>query len=164
LGIFDEGSPGLINSHAVGLWTGSGTLLDSVIVTNSANPIASTSGFGRWLEVDITPITLNPGSYILGAGYLDVDTHAEDKIVFVASETSVPGVTYDHWAFAGGGDNVTLVFPNGNFGGSPGSASLFGPMAFIGATAVPEPATLGLFIFASSILLWRYRLQRRASR
>jgi hypothetical protein len=49
LGVFDVGANGLINSHEVGLWTSSATLLASTTVTNAANVVASTSSLGDWL-------------------------------------------------------------------------------------------------------------------
>ena len=143
LGIFDVGSDGLTNSHQVGLWTSGGTLLASTTVDNGAQVVSSTSSFGRWLEKDITPLALTPGSYILGAFYLDSDTNpTEDQIVFSAVASSIPGVSYSHWAFTG---DPSFAFPALDLGGDASSASIFGPMAFVGAaSSVPEPGTLGL--------------------
>jgi hypothetical protein len=159
LGIFDVGSDGLTNSHQVGLWTSGGTLLASTTVDNSANAVASTSGFGRWLEMDITPLALTPGAYILGAFYLDNDTNpTEDHIVFSAVASSISGVSYSHWAFIG---SPTFDFPSLDLGGDASSASIFGPMAFVGsASSVPEPGTLGFCYGAVGWLVVAHRRRK----
>src|SRR5262245_29379387 len=61
LGVWDEGSDGLLESHEVGLWTGGGTLLTSILVTNAATAVGST-GPGRWLFAPIAPLVLSPGN------------------------------------------------------------------------------------------------------
>jgi PEP-CTERM motif len=154
LGFFDVGANGLINSHQVGLWTGNGTLLATALISNSANVVPSASGIGEWLEVNIAPLTLGPGSYVLGAFYLDDYTSIEDQAVFFATATSsIPGVTFDsRCAIAGPG----LMFPCGAVLSSPSSASIFGPMAF---SSVPEPSSGTLTLLAAGLLLrlWRRR-------
>jgi hypothetical protein len=65
LGVFDYGSDGLAESHAVGIWNGD-TLLASVTI-RSDTAASLDKGF-RWLP--ITPLTLSANTaYTLGAFY-----------------------------------------------------------------------------------------------
>jgi hypothetical protein len=124
LGFFDIGSDGLTEPHEVGLWDSAGNLLASTTIDNTATPVTSTSTIGRWLTKDITPITLPPGSYILGAFY---NADSPDYLVRNAVASSISGVTHGTTRFIniGGG----LLFPTNFIPTS--NAGVFGPMAFI---------------------------------
>src|SRR5262245_12458608 len=56
LGLFDVNPAGLAESHQVGLWTDSGTLLASATVTSGSTSVASASAAGDWLFADIAPL------------------------------------------------------------------------------------------------------------
>ena len=66
IGLWDEGGDGLAGSHQVGIFANGTTLITSATVSNSSNVVSSTSTNGRWLFTDITPVTLQPGTYTLG--------------------------------------------------------------------------------------------------
>ena len=160
LGIFDAGSNGLINAHEVGLWTSTGTLLTSATVDNSANVVASASSLGDWLETPITPLALTPGSYVLGAYFLNIDNSSEDRGVLFATASPISGITYTDWKF---GSSPTFGFPVADAGGSASSAGLFGPMAFVSdANPTPEPGSFSLGLFAVGFCGVAFRVNRRA--
>jgi len=74
LGFWDAGSDGLVESHPVGLWRTSGpigvpVLIASTTVSNASLPVSSMSATGRWLFSSVPPVTLDAGSYIVGALY-----------------------------------------------------------------------------------------------
>lgn len=161
LGFFDVGSNGLINSHQVGLWTSTGTLLASAILDNSSNVVASTSSLGDWRETNITSLTLDPGSYVLGAFFRNVQADTEDEAALDASGTSsASGISYGNAAFGSG----SFTFPGSN---DPAfDAGIFGPMAFTGSTsAMPEPGSLGLcacaLLLCGLVLRLRWRQSSR---
>ena len=140
LGLFDYGSDGLVNSHQVGLFTNTGTLLASATITNAAAPVASTSPLGRYLQVAITPVVLTSGTYVLGASYLDQD---DDPIGVQSSATNTPGFTF------GGARNAPFTAPL-TYPSNPVpalNAGVFGPMAFTTgpAAAAPEPGAFPFF-------------------
>jgi hypothetical protein len=160
LGIFDVGSNGLINAHQVGLWTSTGTLLASATVTGSASVVASASSLGDWLETSITPLTLTPGSYVLGAYFLDIDNSSEDRGVLFATASPIAGITYTDWMY---GSSPTFGFPVADAGGSASSAGLFGPMAFVSDdNSTPEPGTFSLGLFVVLFCGVAFRWNRRA--
>jgi len=74
LGVFDVGADGLAAGHAIGLWTGVGTLLASTTITTAnSTPVTSTSPSGDWRSMAIAPLTLAPGDYVVGASYVSGD-------------------------------------------------------------------------------------------
>lgn len=94
LGFFDVGSDGLLNDHEVGLWTNDGTLLANVTLDNTANIVSSTSVLGQWREVDIAPLALVPGDYVLGSFFRDVfGPTPEDDAVWLDTPVSIPGIS-----------------------------------------------------------------------
>ena len=158
LGFLDVGSNSLTDSHQVGLWTSSGTLLGSAVVDGSSTAVASTSNLGDWRETGISSLTLDPGSYVLGAFYRDVSvTPTEDQTVYHATGTSsVSGVGYGHAVSGLSG----FVFPNGD--DSVFDDAYFGPMAFTGDSSVaPEPASFGLSVGALLLGALAFRIRRR---
>lgn len=72
LGYFDDfqiDGVGLLNDHRVAIWTDAQTpqLLAETLITNSSVPEWSAAQDGQWMFNSIAPITLSPGTYIIGA-------------------------------------------------------------------------------------------------
>jgi hypothetical protein len=147
LGLWDEGGDGLEVSHEVGLWTASGTLLVSALVSNASTPIASHSSEGRWLFTGITPFTLMPGTYVTGAVWGNPVTGA-DSFRFPSTVTTPANVAVDGSTAATLLPAPVLVFPGGT-SGPPGSGT-FGPNL---AVAIPEPGGAGLLLIGG-LMLW----------
>ena len=127
LGYFDAGSDGLAESHDIGLWDPTGTLLSSATVSAGTGNIL----LGGFRLVAVTPFTL-----AAGAGYhvLGTAPDAADALLFTAAKTNGPGIMYVGGAFCEGatlqnscGSNVDGYF-GANFAG----------------TTTPEPASMVL--------------------
>jgi hypothetical protein len=128
LGLFDVGNSNraLTDSHPVGLWNASGTLLASTTIDNTATPVTSTSSLGHWLKKDIVqPITLSPGTYVLGAFYLP---NSADLTSYGGVTSPISGVTLGNARFANFAS--TLVFPTIISPFPQQNHYIFGPMAF----------------------------------
>jgi hypothetical protein len=125
LGLFDFGNDGLITSHAVTIWTSTGTqLIQTTIPAGTGGTLLD--GF-RY--VSIAPLTLTAGTYTIGGFYAAL---SEDRFLsFVPSITGASGVSYGGSRSADG-----FVFPIGNVFGFPNG--WFGPN-FEFTTGVPTP-------------------------
>src|SRR5437867_3771520 len=67
LGLFDDGSPGLAQSHSVGLWTATGTLLARV---DFSPGLSGFSANGFLYQTLPGPVILQPSvRYLMGADY-----------------------------------------------------------------------------------------------
>jgi hypothetical protein len=133
LGVWDAGTDGLgVASVPLGLWTAAGGLLASATATDGSTPVASASANGSWLFEDIAPLTLAPGSYVIGfVAFSQVPT----------AQINAPFTTIAEIAVAGGvqgPSDAGLAFPSDSF-----QIPIFGPTMRL--AAVPEPATLALF-------------------
>jgi hypothetical protein len=155
LGLFDENSDGLVNSHTVGIFadTGGAALMTAIVDANTNNLV---SGF-QFAPVIGGPITLTAGTYRIGADY----PVSGDNYFFAASASFDPNITYLQGAGAFG--SGTFQFPSTLT--SSNSVKYLGPNFEFTAASVPEPATLGLFglggagLFASRL---KGRSPRRA--
>ena len=133
LGIFDVNPAGLSESHQVGLWNASGTLLASTTVTSASTLITSASTAGDWLFQSITPIVLAPGTYVTGGFFAT----SADVVMANATITTIPQISFvasrasSEGSFAKPGP-YGLVEP-GVFGANIGIQSV---------AAVPEPASM----------------------
>jgi hypothetical protein len=141
LGVADGLDPGLRNSFEVGLWDAGGTLIASGIVANgTVAPLVS--GF-RY--ADIGSLTVGPGTYFVGALYLN----GADTVVFPG--TSVidfavnPRISYSGATYAPGGvlASPTTAPPTPNLG-------YFGPNLLI--DSIPEPQDWVLFVVGFSLV------------
>ena len=143
LGYWDEGSDGLIESHPVGLWTDSGTLLASTVVDNTSSAIASSEVSGRWLFESIPLLFLSPGLYVVG-GQINPSFSFPHDPVRAGTDTPIttPEVAFDV-ALSGTSSTLGLNFPNNQQ--APGFNSYFGPNFLIGEP-IPEPSTFVLFL------------------
>jgi hypothetical protein len=156
LSVGDFGGDGLGQSHAVGLWNASGTLLASVTVpAGTAAPLDS-SGLFRY--VPITSLTLPQGTnYVVGAFF--VVGSPDGQFYGWSSLSTAPGINFDQDRYV---NNTSLTFPTGTqvqFG-----AGLVG--GSLELTVTPEPSAcallaLGLPLF---VTLQRRRTSRRVPR
>ena len=140
LGIWDEGSNGLLVTHEVGLWNGSGALLASTTVSagTAATPVPSVQGNGQWLFEDIPDIILPVGHFVLGSTSAGDDFRANQAGFILDPDLA----NFDPAQFAVG---ANLQFPDLDAEGSLG-ISLFGPNFLLEpvVTPVPLPASLAL--------------------
>ena len=140
LGVWDEDSNGLLASHAVGLWTGAGTLLASTTVpagTGADSAVPSSSGAGQWLFEDIAEVVLPAGHFVLGSTSAGDEFRAfQDGIILdPALANFVPG------QFEVG---ANLQFPD--LVTTERGISFFGPSFLLEPVviSVPLPASLAL--------------------
>jgi hypothetical protein len=155
LGIFDFGAGGLKQTHQIGLWTGTGSLLRSTTITNAnSTPVASTSPLGNWRSTPLTSsLQLTAGDYVVGAFYL---ASSPDIFLKNATATTITGVAYNEYRAARGS---SLLFPD-TFVGETG-AGFFGPNLFTATTPVPEPTSLILLGSGLAGLAGRFAWRKR---
>jgi hypothetical protein len=129
LAVFQDNGVPLQESHDVGIWDSSGTLLVSGIVTNAGCGVVDQLGQQDWCVVGAAA-TLTPGTYTIGAVWLD----GADPMIFPGEVGNVngPSVVYLQNEYIEGG---VLTDPITNGGGN----SYFGPNF-----TTPEPASLAL--------------------
>lgn len=153
LGIFAGPSMSLpVGNFNVGLWTGSGTLLASAIVT-SADPSQNSFYFHP-----ITPTLLSTGqSYVVGA-----QMGGEVLTYFGGDYTMADGLQYvgSRWI-----SSASLVMPT-DYDGTRSDPGYFAGNLLVTA-ATPEPSStglmvLGLFAVAAG-LVWRPRKRHTAT-
>jgi hypothetical protein len=123
VGVFDSRSPGLVDSHDIGLWTDTGTLLASTTVpAGTGSPLIEGFHF-----VAISPVLLTGGdTYRLGAFYPTFsDAHISNVTFTTASE-----IVLDQSSYAGHGIGGSLTFPArpGNAGGDATVNFFFRPV------------------------------------
>jgi Domain of unknown function (DUF4082) len=145
LGIWDADSDGFVDSHQVGLWTSSGTLLASATVPAGAGALLD-DGF-RYIAL-ASPLELLSGqTYVLGATYPN-----SDALVVNVSPTQATFAT----TITGG--NRRFTGPGFEFPADLGGGSFVGPNARI---AVPEPTT-ALLIAAGALPYLARRRRKQA--
>lgn len=157
VGFWDQGSNGLLANHDVGLWTSAGGLLASATVTNASTPVASALNTGRWLFTAISPVTLSPGTYVVGATLLagGDENHFSDAIVTTGT-VLIPEVSFGEGRLRHGGGAV-LQFPsqlNANGGFYGGTLRT--------AVAVPEPSAFfygGVLFLLAGYRYWSCRVK-----
>jgi hypothetical protein len=143
LGVADTDSIGLSQLHDIGLYDTSGSLLASVLgVTGTADAVQD--GF-VWAAIN--PITLNPGTYIVGAsGQWDVDRYAYSGTFSVDA-----GYTFNIGKFS---QSLSLAFPSQDIG-----VNFFG--ANISSTVTPPvPAPLPV-VGAAAAFGYSRKLRKR---
>ena len=151
LSFYDEDADGLTESHPVGLWDSSGTLLASLSIDSGTTDPLDSGQFRYKLLNQVLNLPTGIG-YRVGSLYLSTD---QDKYgANVLNIVSEPGINYVSTAYAVGD---SLAFPlfdasnNGFFGGS---------FVLQGAD-VPEPETLTLIAIGG--LAW-FSTRRRQTR
>ena len=145
LGLWDEGGNGLNAAHDVALWTGGGALLAQTSVPADLGAdlkVASAVSAGQWLFETISPVTLDPGHYVIGS----VSDGDEFRSIQSSITLNPALANFDSGKFEVGD---TLQFPDldeADFGVFD-EFSLFGPNLLvepIPVTPVPVPAPLAL--------------------
>lgn len=153
LGFWDQDANGLANSHPVGLWTSSGSLLASATVTSASTPVASAVSTGQWLFTSIAPTSLTTGDYVIGAFYSD---GSADFAQGVASASTISLITFVNAVDGFGG---SLALPTGAYPGY--NAGFFGPNLEI---ATPEPTGAVLLATGFGALILYSRRKRHNQR
>ncbi len=149
LGVWDQGSNGLSNSHAVGLWSSATqTLLGSVTVP--AGTGATVVGEFRYVSLNV-PVTLVAGStYVLAAVYAANSSDAWiDRNYFDGDPNN--NATFSS-AITGTlplyQDGSSLIFPTIT---TDGNTNAFGVANAIYGSAIPEPSTYAIIVGAFSL-------------
>jgi Domain of unknown function (DUF4082)/PEP-CTERM motif len=152
IGLFDVDPAGLSESHQVGIWDNSGTLLASATVTSGSTFVSSASGAGDWLFADIAPIVLAPGTYVTGGFFAT----SADSVMANATISTVPQISF----------LASRASTEGAFA-EPGVYGLVEPGVFAAdirvqtpAAAVPEPASLFLTGTGLAFLVRRRRARK----
>jgi len=125
LGLFDSGNNGLLFSHAVTIWTSTGTKLVQARIP-SGTGATLTNGF-RY--VSIAPFTLAAGTYTIGGFYAAGFRGSFDPALILASITPASGLRYH-----GSRSALGRTFPTGD----DIRHGYFGPN-FQFTTGVPTP-------------------------
>lgn len=136
LGVWNAGSAGIPTTE-VGLFTSGGALLGQATIDNASTAVASASVDGSWLFGSITPVTLAPGSYVIGNVAFSTAPLAQINAPF----TTVPQVTLLGGAegtFNGGFTAPTSSFPT----------PIFGPT--LEEATTPEPSSL--FLLGTAVI------------
>ncbi len=145
LGIYDDGLDGMVDAHAVGLWTSGGTLLAQATVPSGTGGTL----VGSYRYTSIAPITLTAGqTYVVGTYFGPVPdlcsgSACGDVLLYNGSETYATGITFlqsrQTLSVAGAG---SLAFVNVDAGIAEG---FFGPnflMQALAPTVSLDPASL----------------------
>jgi hypothetical protein len=153
LGFFDSGQNGILESHPIGVFTESGTLLTSTTIpSGTAAPLIN-----QFRYANISPVTLIAGqTYLIGALYTtnqELFFYPDQATGFVAN----PLITYNGARYV---DGATLKAP---IGIPSGSGGYFGPNMLLGPAA-PEPGSLALLIPVLGIASTGLRQYRRRGR
>lgn len=152
LGFYDAEDPGLLSSHAVGIFnaTTRELLVSGLISAGTAAPLRN--GF-RWLPVPA--VTLPVGSYVIAAVMPGAGASSFDPFIGQASDPVLaPGVFLDGKALSGASPLGALGFPDTD---ENSFAGFFGP----NFAEVPAPLPLA---GAALALAWSRRLRRRTQR
>lgn len=142
LGFYDSQQNGLVDSHQVGIWDLSGTLLVSGTVSNgTTSPL--TNQFRYTTELSGV-IDLLPGDYRLGG--LGTLNDTSRRGVLPSDTTLAPGVTYN--GSLSNGNAGTFSDPSTPTTSGGYDVGYFGPDFRFTQVAVPEPAPLAIFAMA----------------
>ncbi len=153
LGLFDFQNNGLAQSHAVTIWTSTGTQLLQITIP-AGTGATLTDGF-RY--VSTVPFLLVPGTYTIGGFYAG---DSDFSLEAAASITGASGLSY-----LGSRSATGFTFPSGDALGVLNS--YFGPnFQFITGVGVPTPdsgSTWALLLLAMMAVLGLHLLLHRPS-
>jgi hypothetical protein len=120
LGLFDLGADGLLHASDIGIWdAGSGDLL--VTETLPASESDSSPLIGNFRYVAISPVTLGPGEYVIGAESFGA---SPDYYVYEAEHEAAAGAVWVEGRHLTGS---SLSFPTEVVPGTADSSAWFGP-------------------------------------
>lgn len=163
VGIWDEGSDGLVESHLVEILTDAGAFVPNTLTTvdNTGTIEVSANGSGRWIFEQLSvPVVLSANStYRIAAEYVTTGAGGDPFRDGQGSIILDPGITYIEGRFNSNPTIGTVHFP-----GSLNASGMFGPN-FMGSP-IPEPSTIGFLAFAGFVglaLAWRRKRQAIAS-
>ncbi len=157
LGYFDFNQDGLVENHAVGLWTSTGTLLTSgTVLAGTADPLV---GFFRY--ANIAPIALTAGqNYVIGGTHSRQEAYLLD--VSSAGFSTDPAITYSVGISDRFISGAALAFPTNN---DPNRArGYFGPNFTFAPTTNVTPEGSSLALLATGVLPLALGLKRRFRR
>jgi len=155
LGLWDYGADGLNHSHLVTIWS-TGTVKTRLV--EGTVPSGGAPG-SAWRWVTVTPTTLAPGTYRIGAVYpiggANPDPSVHDRVAGFADTVTTSGpVAYVRNVYVN-----STNYPSSTF--APEEKGYFGPN-FQFQNLVPEPGLVQLpvLIVLSGASLWFRRRQR----
>lgn len=155
LGFWDHQGDGLGESHPVGIWTtgGLGTsaaaLVTATVSAGTASPLAGSS----FRMVDVTPITLPAGDYVIGGLLRSQQVDSYKETTGVSGFAAAPGITYVERRFIGAFSGLSR--PEGTAAG----LGSFGPNFTF--EVVPEPSSVAVATFFGLAGLTGRGLRRR---
>ena len=148
LGILDVDRNGLSDSHQIGIWDEA----TKALLASATVPIGTTALLdGDFRFVDVTPKRLAPGSYVIGAYY--VDSVRDWNVRDAASMTVQPQITHTGSCYSSpvpsgfAFPNVQENLPRGHFGPN----FQFIPASEIAATLFDFDSALNAFHFAYDV-------------
>ncbi len=145
LGFFDWDQDGLAQTHDIGIWTTTGTLLTSAAVSG-ADPLDGAFRYSGISDLDLVA----GNNYVIGGYNYTVDDAVRSDVGGMNITTS-PDISIVDGRWIGG-----LAFPVN----STGSPVVYPPtVAFQYTLAVPEPASAG-----SAVVLLLFMLCRKQNR
>jgi len=159
IGIYDLFADGLVYAHPVAIWTSTGTLV--VTATVPAGTVAPLDENKLFRVIDIPPIHLPPGTYIIGGLYSP--TLGEEFQRFSVPDFVVaPQIAYQFPRYLSQSSPI-LMFPTEILGGGP---SIFGPSFEFepeSATVVlPVPGPSPFLLALGMMVVVLYALWRRS--
>lgn len=136
LAVYDQGGAALLDTHEVGIWDATGTLVDFAVIPAGGGVLEVDQGGAQtWRDVS-APVFLAPGNYTIGATW----NNLLDPLIFSGTlagqglaNFNGPGVILIQNEFIAGGfaDPINTTGDN---------MSYFGPNFEV--TTTPEPGTL----------------------
>lgn len=145
LGMWDATGTGLADAHTVGIWDSGSNLLGSLVIPSGTSAALDGPDKFRFVNLSI-PFLLSPGTYRIGATFLNGDPDLAAREVGPATAS---GITYVSPQFSPGPGFADPTNPSANVQG------IFGPNFEFVAASVPEPGTWTMLLTAVGLLAIR---------
>lgn len=130
LGVYDSGQNGLAESHAIGIWNSSGSLLASLTIAAGGGTL---DNYFRFQNLT-TALNIGPGNYVVGARMGSENYISSQNGAVI---TTAPGITFIQDRYI---NSASLALPTSTDVGT--AAGWFGAnFQFTEVSAVPEPST-----------------------